>query len=139
MIRTIGDLRAALAGGRASTALAIDVYVDVADDTTRNYWERRPGRIEWCDASGRMLLEATQGGLPPNLLGLASSQGGQLMVASTCLRCGQSRFEEVEHTMGKSTYVVIQCAGCGGVVGVIAQAKPYLSRWSSLLGLRKTG
>ena len=43
------------------------------------------------------------------------------MAMSTCIKCGGHAFEMVEHTPRKSSfkYNFIQCASCGGVVGVV--------------------
>lgn len=43
------------------------------------------------------------------------------MPRSTCIKCGDSRFEAVEKadiSGAVKKYIFIQCAGCGGVVGV---------------------
>ncbi len=42
------------------------------------------------------------------------------MAKSTCVKCGNTSFENVEQTPTNSNfvYVFIQCASCGGVVGV---------------------
>ncbi len=42
------------------------------------------------------------------------------MAMSTCVKCGGTRFELVEHSPAMSKFKVnfIQCASCGGVVGV---------------------
>ena len=43
------------------------------------------------------------------------------MAASTCIRCGHNAFEMVESSIGGLRFKrdFLQCAGCGGVVGVI--------------------
>lgn len=43
------------------------------------------------------------------------------MARSTCVKCGEHRFELAEHEPSRSNfkYSFVQCAGCGGVVGVM--------------------
>ncbi len=43
------------------------------------------------------------------------------MAVSTCIKCGHSSFELKENTPIGSNFRLyfIQCAGCGGVIGVI--------------------
>jgi hypothetical protein len=43
------------------------------------------------------------------------------MATSTCVKCGGSQFETKEATPKGSSFklVFVQCAGCGGVVGVM--------------------
>lgn len=43
------------------------------------------------------------------------------MSQSSCLRCGKHVFELVEQEplRSKYKYLFVQCAGCGGVVGVL--------------------
>lgn len=46
------------------------------------------------------------------------------MVTSTCIKCGGTQFESKDTTMkrSKSKLCLVQCAACGGVVGVVDQA-----------------
>ncbi|MEK3873737.1 MULTISPECIES: hypothetical protein [unclassified Paenibacillus] len=43
------------------------------------------------------------------------------MALSKCLGCGSTRFEMVENSPSSSAYrlMFVQCASCGGVVGVM--------------------
>jgi hypothetical protein len=43
------------------------------------------------------------------------------MATSTCVKCGNHGFELVERTPSRSEFKLsfIQCASCGGVVGVL--------------------
>ncbi len=43
------------------------------------------------------------------------------MARSTCTKCGEHRFELVEHEPSRANfkYNFIQCAACGGVAGVV--------------------
>ena len=43
------------------------------------------------------------------------------MAISKCIKCGNTTFEAVQHSPLDSVFVLsfIQCAGCGGVVGVM--------------------
>ena len=43
------------------------------------------------------------------------------MASSTCVRCGHHAFEMTESSVGGLRFKrdLLQCAGCGGVVGVI--------------------
>ena len=46
------------------------------------------------------------------------------MASSTCIKCGGTQFESKELTLKrpKSKLWMVQCAACGGVVGVVDQA-----------------
>jgi NAD-dependent SIR2 family protein deacetylase len=50
-------------------------------------------------------------------------QGGMLfkMATSTCVKCGGTKFEnkEVSPDQSKFKLIFVQCAQCGGVVGVM--------------------
>ena len=43
------------------------------------------------------------------------------MARSTCVKCGNGKFEMVEHSPAGSRFKLnfIQCSSCGGVVGVM--------------------
>jgi hypothetical protein len=43
------------------------------------------------------------------------------MARSTCVKCGNGKFETMQHSPSGSRFklVFIQCSSCGGVVGVV--------------------
>jgi hypothetical protein len=62
------------------------------------------------------------------------------MAQSTCNKCGNTRFEMVEPlNIAKANYryMFIQCAGCGGVVGVteVFNSIPLLHQIMEKLGI----
>jgi hypothetical protein len=62
------------------------------------------------------------------------------MAQSTCIKCGNTRFELVEpHSIAKANYryMFVQCEGCGGVVGVteVINSIPLLHQIMQKLGI----
>jgi hypothetical protein len=52
---------------------------------------------------------------------IESPDSGGLMATSTCIKCGGTTFESREATPRSSPFKLafVQCASCGGVVGVM--------------------
>lgn len=57
------------------------------------------------------------------------------MAKSTCIKCGKSSFESMEIEPAKSNYKMyaIQCASCGGVVGIV----PFMNTSAMLIEQNK--